>query len=104
MISTARIQELFVLNVFLQLFDGIATYYGVAHWGEGNPIVATLIAYLGVGMALFLVKLKACGFLWVLRRLQGRPLVVESLAGLATAYACFSFIPWMSRFLSLIGA
>ena len=35
---------------------------------------------------------------------RARPLVVESLAGLATAYACFSFIPWMSRFLSLIGA
>ena len=38
MTSHRTLHELFVLNVCLQLFDGVATYHGVAHWGEGNPI------------------------------------------------------------------
>jgi hypothetical protein len=104
MTTTERLHQLFVLNLVLQLFDGVATYYGQRFWGEGNPLVASLIPYYGLGLTLLLMKAKACGCLFLLRRLEGRPLVAESLAGIATVYACFSFLPWMTRFVSLLVA
>ena len=55
-------------------------------------------------MTILLFKAKACGFLVVLRRLGGRPLVAETLVLLATVYGFFSFIPWLGRFLSLVVA
>lgn len=97
-----RVHNLFLLNVVLQLFDGVATYHGIAFWNEANPLLNHAFPYLGVGITLLLFKAKACGFLVVLRRLGARPLVVETLAMLATVYAFFSFFPWMSRFLSLV--
>jgi hypothetical protein len=102
--STGRIHEIFLLNIALQLFDGVATYHGMPFWGEGNPVLLTLVPYLGAGITLLLCKQIACGCLCILRRLEGRPFVFESLAGLAAVYGCFSFIPWMSRFLSLLSA
>lgn len=100
--SSHRIHEVFLLNIALQLFDGVATYHGMPLWGEGNPLVRSLVPSLGAGLTLLLYKQLACGFLCVLRRLEGRPFVFESLAGLATVYGFFSFIPWMHRFLSLL--
>ncbi len=100
--SNARIHELFLLNLALQLFDGVATYQGAHLWGEGNPLLMTFIPTIGLLSTLLLFKAKACGFLVVLRRLGHRPLVYESMIVLATAYACLSFIPWMYRFISLI--
>src|SRR5947199_120150 len=47
---------------------------------------------------------KACGFLVILRRLGDQPFVHEALVVLATVYTFFSFIPWMSRLLSLLFA
>jgi hypothetical protein len=58
--------------------------------------------YLGVGTTLLLFKAKACGFLIVLRRLGERPLVYESLVVLATVYTFLSFIPWLTRIVSLL--
>src|SRR5438067_11172995 len=49
-----------------------------------------------------LFKAKACGFLVILRRLGDQPFVHEALVVLATVYTFFSFIPWMSRLLSLL--
>ena len=99
---TERLHQLFLLNLMLQLFDGVATYQGFHHWGEGNPMLVALIPYFGVGVTLLLIKAKACGFLVVLRRLGHRPFVYEALVILATVYTCFSFVPWMRRFLSLL--
>ena len=96
------LHELFLLNVALQLFDGVATYHGMPLWGEGNPLVRGVIPYLGAGLTLLLSKQLACGLLVILRRLEGRPFVVGSMAGLATVYGVFSFLPWMQRFLSLL--
>src|SRR5262245_57921798 len=102
--SAGRLHQLFLLNLCLQIFDGIATYQGLLHhWDEGNPLLLATMPYLGVGATLLLFKAKACGFLIVLRRLGERPLVYESLVVLATVYAFLSFIPWMSRLLSLVG-
>jgi hypothetical protein len=101
-ISAERLHQLFLLNLALQLFDGVATYQGIHVWGEGNPLLQASIPYLGAGATLLLFKAKACGFLVVLRRLGTRPFVYESFLVLATVYTFFSFIPWMSRILSLL--
>ena len=101
--KSSRLHQLFLLNLCLQLFDGIATYEGLRwHWNEGNPLLLAAIPYLGVGTTLLLFKAKACGFLVFLRRMGERPLVYESLVVLATVYTFLSFIPWMTRIVSLL--
>lgn len=99
-----RLHQLFVLNVALQLFDGIATWQGVRLWGEGNPVLQVLMASLGVEVALLLFKAKACAFLVVLRRCWRYREAYDALLVLATFYASFSFLPWMGRFVSLIAS
>jgi hypothetical protein len=100
-----RVYQLFLLNLCLQLFDGVATYQGLKfHWTEGNPIILSSMPFLGVGATLLLFKAKACGFLFLLRRLGGEPLVYESLVVLATVYTFLSFLPWMACILSLLVA
>ena len=100
--STERLHQLFLLNVVLQVFDGVATYSGVRLWGEANPLLVTLMSTFGAGMTLLVFKAKACGLLVLLRRLGPRPIVADSLVVLATVYTFFSFIPWMVRFLVLL--
>lgn len=100
--ASDRLHQLFLLNLSLQLFDGVATYQGVHLWGEGNPLLVAMIPTFGLLSTLLLFKAKACGFLVVLRRLGHRPLVYESMIVLATVYGCLSFVPWMVRFLTLI--
>ena len=52
-----RLHQLFLLNLALQLFDGVATYQGLRHhWTEGNPIILASIPYLGTGATLLLFK------------------------------------------------
>ncbi len=102
--TPTRLHQLFLLNLVLQLFDGVATYQGIHDWGEGNPILLATMPYLGLGSTLLLFKAKACAFLIMLRRLGNAPLVYESLIVLATVYGCLSFVPWLSRFLSLVVA
>ena len=101
--ETKRLHQLCLLNLCLQVFDGIATYQGLQHhWAEGNPILASWIPYLGAGGTLLLFKAKACGFLVILRRLANEPFVYESFVVVATVYTFFSFIPWLSRIVSLL--
>ena len=101
-VTEEQLHQLFLLNLVLQMFDGVATYFGIVHWGEGNPLILSVMPTLGVGATILLFKAKACGFLVVLRRLAGHRGVYESLVVLAVAYTALSFIPWMSRFLSLL--
>jgi Domain of unknown function (DUF5658) len=101
--TTERLHQLFLLNISLQMFDGVATYQGISHhWAEGNPILIAAMATLGVGPALLLFKAKACGFLVLLRRRGPRPIIQAAFSGIAAAYLLFSFVPWMSRLLSLL--
>jgi len=94
---------LLIINLWLQLFDGIATYLGVtAGYGEGNPLVAASFGHLGVGPALCLAKSYACGCLiliWYLRRRSS--LAVPALVGTAIAYMVASFAPWSVAFATL---
>jgi hypothetical protein len=103
--TTERLHQLFLLNISLQMFDGVATYQGLRlHWAEGNPILIAAMGVLGVGPALLLFKAKACAFLVLLRRRGPRPIVQASFTTIAAAYLVFSFVPWMSRLISLLGA
>ncbi len=101
--GTDRLHQLFLLNISLQLFDGVATYQGLQlHWAEGNPLLAASMPYLGVGCTLLLFKAKACGLLVLLRRCGTRQFVPESMIALATVYTFLSFIPWLGNLLSLL--
>jgi len=56
-----------MLNLSLQVWDGLATYYGLSHGvQEGNPLLQCGIDALGVGVALVSVKSATCGLLWFL--------------------------------------
>jgi hypothetical protein len=103
-VTETRLHQLFVLNVALQLFDGIATWQGTKLWGEGNPMMAVVMGSLGVGVALLLFKAKACALLVFLRRCWRHREAYDALAVLAGCYAVLSFVPWMLRFVSLLDA
>lgn len=92
---------LLLLNVVLQAFDGLATHVGVsAGFPEGNPLVASAAARLGLGPTLVLFKLQACawlGFIWALR---GRTVLAgPALALSATVYLALSVGPWTALLL-----
>jgi uncharacterized membrane protein len=94
---------LLYLNLWLQIFDGLATYVGVtAGYGEGNPIVAATFSHIGLGPALCLAKAAACSFLLVIWQLRGRSsLAVPALVCTAIAYLVASVAPWSVAFASL---
>jgi hypothetical protein len=100
--SQVVLHQLLLLNIALQLFDGVASYHGVPWWGEANPLIYEAMVALGIGPALLLYKAKACGFLLLVRRLSdpGATLAVYSLV--AVAYGTLSFLPWLVRFGSLL--
>lgn len=96
------VHKLFLLNICLQLFDGVATYQGVTTGAkEGNPLIAMAMANLGIGSALLLFKAKACGCLLLLRRMGDRPMVAAALGGVAVAYGFLSFVPWLVQLSAL---
>jgi hypothetical protein len=103
-IPESRLHELFVLNVALQLFDGVATWQGHWIWGEGNPVVHVVMSSMGVGAALVFFKAKACAFLVILRRCWRYREAYDALLVLAVFYTTFSLIPWLTRFLSIVDA
>lgn len=94
---------LLFLNLWLQIFDGVATYLGVtAGYGEGNPLVAASFTHIGIVPALFLAKASACGCLlliWLLRRRS--TLAVPALVATAVAYTAASVAPWSAAFAAL---
>lgn len=98
------IHKLFLLNICLQVFDGVATYQGVTTGvKEGNPLIAMAMANLGIGSALLLFKAKACGCLVLLRQMGDRPMVAAALGGVAIAYGALSFVPWLVQLSGLAG-
>ena len=101
--AQVRIYQLVLLNVALQIFDGIATYEGLRlGWHEGNPLLVAAFAWIGIGPALLLFKAKACALLMVLHRFSHRPGVPAVLGLLAGAYGMFSLVPWTAKFVSLL--
>jgi hypothetical protein len=97
-----HLYQLLILNVLLQLFDGVATYQGL-RFGvrEANPILVFAFSLLGVGPALLLFKAKACGLLVLLHWFTPAHVGVAVMRGLAAVYCLFSLGPWLGKFVSL---
>ena len=94
---------LVLMNLALQVFDGVATYVGVhAGFNEGNPILEWAFGHLGPASTLCLFKLEACACVLVLWRLRCNPLAAPALALSATVYALCSFGPWTAALSGLI--
>ncbi|MBI4516792.1 MAG: hypothetical protein HY699_13355 [Deltaproteobacteria bacterium] len=94
--------QLFALNLVLQMFDGMATYSGLAlGCSEANPLLQHSFAVLGVGPTLLLVKAKACGLLLLLHRRAPQPLGKTVMHALAAIYCVLSLGPWLAKFLVL---
>jgi len=93
---------LVLLNVVLQVFDGVATYVGLhAGMAEGNPILVWALAQLGPASALFVFKLQACACLLLLWRVRGNRLAAPALALSAAIYVVCSLAPWAAALASL---
>jgi uncharacterized membrane protein len=83
----------FILNVLLQVFDGVLTY-GVLHLGvsEANPLVNSAIAQWGTAWGLIYWKTLACVLLLLIFALRHKrqALTIRALTLTATVYGCFS--------------
>src|SRR5262245_61484473 len=92
---------LLILNVALQVFDGVATYVGMrSGFHEANPLLAWSFEQLGTAPALFLFKLHACACLLLLWRLRGSRLAAPALGVSAVVYTICSFGPWTAALAS----
>jgi hypothetical protein len=97
-----HLYRLLLLNLALQLFDGVATYQGLRMgFKEANPILVFAFGLIGVGPALLLFKAKACGLLVLLHRAAPRHVGVQVMRGLAAVYCVLSLGPWLGKFASL---
>ena len=84
-----------VVIVFLvaQALDGVLTYIGVTSAGrvsEGNPLVAGLVAVVGLGPGLFSAKIWACGLGAALHLTGAHRLI----ALLTAVYFFAAIVPW----------
>lgn len=87
---------LFVLNIALQLWDGLATYYGLSRgvW-EGNPLLRLCMEYWGMEWTLFGAKSTACLFLLYLHSVAHLSVSVWGLVFVTVSYLVGSFVPWL---------
>ena len=89
------IGALVILNIALQLFDGLATYVGIhSGFAEGNPILDWAFGRFGPASTLCLFKLEACVCVLMLWRMRRSWLAAPALALSAAVYAVCSFAPW----------
>lgn len=94
--------DLLILNLALQLFDGVATYSGLqVGFREGNPLLVAMFAKIGVGPALLLFKAKACGLLLLVHQTAPARLGIRVLTLLAAVYGVMSLGPWLAVFIGL---
>jgi hypothetical protein len=101
-VQPSPLYDLFLLNIVLQLFDGMATYTGI-HMGvpEANQLLCNSFAMWGVGPSLILFKAFACGVLLLLYRNAAEQLGRPALMLLAVVYCLLSLVPWWANLLSL---
>jgi len=76
--------------------------HGVGCWDEGNPLIRSAIETFGPTQALLVAKAQACGSLVIVRRMAEPVLAGPVLAVGAGLYLGLSFVPWMTRLLSLV--
>lgn len=95
--------RLFVLNMALQLFDGVATYQGLRiGFQEANPILLHGFGTAGVLPTLLFYKAYACALLVMLHRITPARLGIPVMKGLAAVYCIFSLGPWLGKFASVV--
>ena len=84
-----------VVNLFLQVWDGCATYYGLAQGiAEGNPLLRVCMEYWGVGWTLLGAKSLACLLLLFLREVASLAVSQWGLLLAAVYYGIGSFLSW----------
>jgi hypothetical protein len=89
-----------VVNLSLQVWDGLATYYGLSHGvQEGNPLLRSCMEYWGVGVTLVGAKSAACVFLVYLREVASLAVSQWGLVLTAVSYVVGSFLSWSLVFL-----
>jgi len=94
------ISLLVVMNLSLQVWDGLATYYGLSQGvQEGNPLLRSCMEYWGVGMTLLGAKSAACVFVFSLSKVASLSLSQWGLVLVAISYFVGSFMPWSLVFL-----
>jgi hypothetical protein len=97
-----QLYRLLLLNLALQLFDGVATYQGLRLGArEANPILVAAFGLLGVGPTLLLFKAKACGLLVLLHSAAPARVGITVMRALAAIYCVFSLGPWLGKFASM---
>jgi hypothetical protein len=90
---------LVILNVLLQLFDGIATYVGWEQHGEQNPLLRMGFEIWGDEATLVTAKLTAILLVFLIARLPRPTLATAGLFFTSTAYMALSLVPWTYRLL-----
>jgi len=98
-VSAMTLYQLLLLNIVLQIFDGIATYNGVGiGLKEANPLLSTSFAVWGIGPTLLLFKSGACALLLLLYWRPAGVLVVWGYVMLAALYYVCSVVPWLAAY------
>src|SRR5262249_23244246 len=98
-VSLETVPGLVLLNIMLQAFDGLATYYGLSLGvQEGNPVMRAAMMQWGVAEALLSTKGAVCLALPLFLFLRHRRLSVWALTLLAGFYLVLSFVPWLTIF------
>jgi hypothetical protein len=94
----ASLVQLLVVNLLLQLVDGLASYHIIAAGvPEENPVVATFITNWGVMGGLLYCKLLGCALVILIFLLRHRVAVVatQGLTILAYVYSCLGIFLMM---------
>ena len=101
--DNAVVYRLLLLNILLQLFDGIATYSG-HHMGirEGNPLLRNAFHLWGVAPSLLVFKAQACALLLIIYRIASEELARPAFGLLVGVYSVCSLIPWLGTFVALL--
>lgn len=87
--------QLLIVNLLLQLFDGLASYHIIsAGVPEENPVVATFIANWGVVGGLLYSKSLGCALVVLVFMLRHRVGIVatQGLTVLAYLYSCLGVL------------
>jgi hypothetical protein len=96
--------RLLLLNILLQLFDGLATHGGLLYLGvhEANPLLRIGFQLWGIGPTLLLFKTAACALLVLVYRIASDEQALPALGMLAAVYALCSLLPWLATFLAVL--
>ena len=101
----ASLVQLLVVNLLLQIVDGLASYHILAAGvPEENPVVATFITNWGVMGGLLYGKVLGCALVILIFLLRHRVAVVatQGLTILAYVYSCLGIFLMMKMFVLFV--